>query len=154
MTDSVDRLYAAVLAARSRDPAFSRTAKLLGEGMPKMAKKVAEEAVEVGLEAVQGDRSRTILESADLVYNLVVLWSEIGISPDDVYLRVAKPAQSGYLRAIGSKRGALRARHAPVAQLDRASDYESEGQRFESFRARHSAFGSVQQTSQSRLIAL
>ena len=26
---------------------------------------------------------------------------------------------------------------APVAQLDRASDYESEGQRFESFRARH-----------------
>ena len=28
-------------------------------------------------------------------------------------------------------------RHAPVAQLDRASDYESEGQRFESFRARH-----------------
>ena len=27
--------------------------------------------------------------------------------------------------------------NAPVAQLDRASDYESEGQRFESFRARH-----------------
>ena len=32
------------------------------------------------------------------------------------------------------------ARHAPVAQLDRASDYESEGQRFESFRARHFFF--------------
>ena len=30
------------------------------------------------------------------------------------------------------------ARHAPVAQLDRAPDYESGGQRFESFRARHS----------------
>lgn len=26
---------------------------------------------------------------------------------------------------------------APVAQLDRASDYESEGRTFESFRARH-----------------
>jgi phosphoribosyl-ATP pyrophosphohydrolase len=93
MTDSVDRLYAAVLAARSRDPAFSRTAKLLGEGMPKMAKKVAEEAVEVGLEAVQGDRSRTILESADLVYNLVVLWSEIGISPDDVWREIDRREQ-------------------------------------------------------------
>ena len=30
--------------------------------------------------------------------------------------------------------------HAPVAQLDRASDYESEGRTFESFRARHFSF--------------
>ena len=29
---------------------------------------------------------------------------------------------------------------APVAQLDRVSDYESEGRRFESFRARHFIF--------------
>src|ERR687888_2568181 len=29
-------------------------------------------------------------------------------------------------------------RHAPLAQVDRASDYESEGQRFESSRAHHS----------------
>ena len=28
-------------------------------------------------------------------------------------------------------------RYAPVAQLDRVSDYESEGRRFESSRARH-----------------
>src|SRR5690606_24615055 len=32
---------------------------------------------------------------------------------------------------------------APVAQLDRAPDYESGGQRFESFRARHSGLGSI-----------
>ena len=31
-----------------------------------------------------------------------------------------------------------RIKDAPVAQLDRAPDYESGGQRFESFRARHS----------------
>jgi phosphoribosyl-ATP pyrophosphohydrolase len=84
MTDSLDRLYRAVLAARSRDPAASRTAKLLREGVPKMAKKLAEEAVEVGLEAVQGDRGKIISESADLLYNLVVLWSELAITPDDV----------------------------------------------------------------------
>jgi hypothetical protein len=29
---------------------------------------------------------------------------------------------------------------APLAQLDRASDYESEGREFESLRARHSLF--------------
>lgn len=61
--------------------------------MPKMAKKVAEEAVEVGLEAVQGDRRRTILESADLIYNLVVLWSEIGIAPDDVWREIDRREQ-------------------------------------------------------------
>jgi phosphoribosyl-ATP pyrophosphohydrolase len=85
MTDSVERLYAAVLAAQSRDPAFSRTAKLMQEGMAKMAKKLAEEAVEVGLDAVQGDRQRVIEESADLMYNLVVLWAEAGITPDNVW---------------------------------------------------------------------
>ncbi len=93
MVDSISRLHAAVLAARSRDPAFSRTAKLVGEGMPKMAKKLAEEAVEVGLEAVQGERDNTILESADLIYNLVVLWSEIGIAPDDVWREIDRREQ-------------------------------------------------------------
>ena len=85
MGDSIDRLYMAVLAARARDPAFSRTAKLITEGMPKMAKKLAEEAVEVGLDAVQGNREAVILESADLIYNLVVVLAEAGITPDEVW---------------------------------------------------------------------
>lgn len=93
MVDSVQRLHAAVLAARSRDPGYSRTAKLVGEGMPKMAKKLAEEAVEVGLEAVQGERGRVIRESADLIYNLVVLWSELGIAPDDVWREMDRREQ-------------------------------------------------------------
>lgn len=58
-----------------------------------MAKKLAEEAFEVGLEAVQGDRRRTILESADLIYNLVVLWSEIGIAPEDVWREMDRREQ-------------------------------------------------------------
>lgn len=85
MTDSVQRLYVAVLAARTRDPAASRTAKLIREGAPKMAKKLAEEAVEVGIEALQGNRPEVVRESADLIYNLVVLWSELGIAPGEVW---------------------------------------------------------------------
>ena len=50
---------------------------------------------------------------------------------------VAKPKEVGYLVAIGREHNTPNADCAPVAQLDRASDYESEGQRFESFRARH-----------------
>lgn len=85
MTDSVQNLYAAVLSARSRDPALSRTAKLIREGTPKMAKKLGEEAVEVGIEAVQNNRPAVVRESADLIYNLVVLWSELGITPGEVW---------------------------------------------------------------------
>jgi phosphoribosyl-ATP pyrophosphohydrolase len=85
MSDQIQRLYQAVLDAQGRDPNASRTAKLLTEGTAKMAKKLAEEAVEVGLDAVQGNREATIRESADLIYNLAVLWAECGITPDDVY---------------------------------------------------------------------
>ncbi|MGB7616644.1 MAG: phosphoribosyl-ATP pyrophosphatase, partial [Pseudolabrys sp.] len=47
MTDSVARLYEAVIAVRGSDPEKSRTARLLRAGRAKMAKKLAEEAVEV-----------------------------------------------------------------------------------------------------------
>ena len=85
MTDSLDRLYAAVLAARTADPATSRTARLLRAGRGKMAKKLAEEAVEVVIDAMNGHTEAVVKESADLMYNLVVLWAEAGINPKDVW---------------------------------------------------------------------
>lgn len=85
MTDSIDRLYRAVQDAGDENPAFSRTARLKSEGVNKMAKKVAEEAAEVAIEAVAGGREALIRESADLIYNLVVLWTAAGVSPQDVY---------------------------------------------------------------------
>jgi phosphoribosyl-ATP pyrophosphohydrolase len=85
MTDSVNRLYDAVLAARAADPATSRTARLLRAGRSKMAKKLAEEAVEVVIDAMHGHKHAVIKESADLVYNLVVLWVESGVNPKDVW---------------------------------------------------------------------
>jgi phosphoribosyl-ATP pyrophosphohydrolase len=50
-----------------------------------MAKKLAEEAVEVVIDAMHGARDAVIRESADLIYNLVVLWVATGIRPDDVW---------------------------------------------------------------------
>jgi phosphoribosyl-ATP pyrophosphohydrolase len=84
MTDSIDRLYEAVLLARADDPAFSRTAKLFKGGIEKMAKKLGEEAIEVGIGALQGKKREVIEESADVMYQLCVLWAECGISPDDI----------------------------------------------------------------------
>jgi phosphoribosyl-ATP pyrophosphohydrolase len=84
MTDSLDRLFAAVQEARDRSPSVSRTSKLFRHGVQKMAKKLAEEAIEVGLDAVQMNRESVILESADVLYHLAVIWAECGISPADV----------------------------------------------------------------------
>jgi phosphoribosyl-ATP pyrophosphohydrolase len=125
MSESIDKLYQAVLAARSRDPAYSRTAKLVREGMTKMAKKLAEEAVEVGLDAVQGNREAVILESADLIYNLVVVLVESGITPDEVWREMDRreqlygiaeklPKTSGGLAALRPVPFAGPAKTAPV----------------------------------------
>ena len=93
MTDSVERLYAAVQAARTADPASSRTARLLRAGRAKMAKKLAEEAVEVVIDAMHGDRDAVIRESADLIYNLVVLWVASGVEPREVWKEMDRREQ-------------------------------------------------------------
>ena len=90
MTDSVDRLYEQVIAAKDADPSVSRTARLLRAGRGKMAKKLAEEAVEVVIDAMSGEREAVVRESADLLYNLTVLWVSAGIHPDEVWKEMAR----------------------------------------------------------------
>jgi phosphoribosyl-ATP pyrophosphohydrolase len=90
MTDSVNRLYQAVLAVRGGDPKKSRTAKLLNAGRAKIAKKLAEEAVEVVIDALDGETDAVVRESADLIYNLVVLWAHAGIHPDEIWAEMRR----------------------------------------------------------------
>ncbi|CAN7708941.1 phosphoribosyl-ATP diphosphatase [Bradyrhizobium sp. LjRoot220] len=90
MSDSLERLYQAVLAARNLDPAISRTARLFQRGPAKMAKKLAEEAIEVVIDAVNGDTDAVVRESADLLYNLTVLWAAAGVKPEDVWREMAR----------------------------------------------------------------
>jgi phosphoribosyl-ATP pyrophosphohydrolase len=85
MSDSLERLYQAVIAAKDLDPATSRTARLFQRGPAKMAKKLAEEAIEVVIDAVNGKTEAVVRESADLLYNLTVLWASAGVQPDDVW---------------------------------------------------------------------
>ena len=85
MSDSLERLYVAVIAAKDLDPAISRTARLFQRGPAKMAKKLAEEAIEVVIDAVNGNPDAVIRESADLLYNLTVLWASAGVRPEHVW---------------------------------------------------------------------
>ena len=55
-----------------------------------MAKKLAEEAIEVVIDAMHGETEAVIKESADLMYNLVVLWVEAGVEPKDVWAEMAR----------------------------------------------------------------
>jgi phosphoribosyl-ATP pyrophosphohydrolase len=50
-----------------------------------MAQKVIEEAAEVAIDAVRGERGAVVAESVDLLYNLVALWSALDVMPDDVW---------------------------------------------------------------------
>ena len=90
MDDSLTRLYFSVLAARGKDPASSRTARLLHQGAAKVAKKLAEEAVETALAAVQRDREAVVLESADLLYNLCALWAVSDIRPGEILAEITR----------------------------------------------------------------
>ena len=85
MSDSLERLYLAIIAAKDLDPAISRTARLFQRGPAKMAKKLAEEAIEVVIDAVNGKTDAVVRESADLLYNLSVLWASSGVRPEDVW---------------------------------------------------------------------
>ena len=62
-----------------------RTAKLLAAGPPRIAQKLGEEAIEVGINTVMGDREGVVRESADLLYQLVVTWTSMGILPKEIF---------------------------------------------------------------------
>jgi phosphoribosyl-ATP pyrophosphohydrolase/phosphoribosyl-AMP cyclohydrolase len=66
------------------DPSESYTARLLGQGVQRIAQKVGEEGVEVALAGVSRDAAGCAEEVADLVYHLVVLMEAKGFGWDEV----------------------------------------------------------------------
>lgn len=80
----LDTLHAAVLQRRDADPDRSYVASLTAKGRAKIAQKVGEEAVETVIAAVADDRAGLISESADLLFHLVVLWADVGVTPGEV----------------------------------------------------------------------
>src|ERR1700692_1613870 len=113
MSDSLERLYRGVLAAKDLDPATSRTARLFQRGPAKMAKKLAEEAIEVVIDAVNGNSDAVVRESADLLYNLTVLWASAGVRPEDVWREMERREHLLGIAAKMPKSALKRRRGAP-----------------------------------------
>jgi phosphoribosyl-ATP pyrophosphohydrolase len=62
----------------------------MARGTAKVAQKLGEEAVECVIEATQGNRPGVVLESADLLYHLIVVWVDAGIRAEEVWAELAR----------------------------------------------------------------
>lgn len=80
----IERLEATVASRKGADPQSSYTAKLLGEGPERAAKKFGEEAVETVIAAMKADADAVAAESADMLYHWLVLLTSTGVSLDEV----------------------------------------------------------------------
>lgn len=107
----LDALWRTVEARRQAgDVEHSHSARLIARGTAKVAQKLGEEAVECVIEATQGNRAATVLESADLLYHLVVLWVDAGIRPEEVWAELARrQGISGIAEKAARPKGIVRA---------------------------------------------
>jgi phosphoribosyl-ATP pyrophosphohydrolase len=84
MSFTLDDLDRRIALRASASPDESYTAKLLGEGIERCAKKFGEEAVEAVIAAVAKDKAGTVAEAADVLYHLLVLLKASGTTLDEV----------------------------------------------------------------------
>ncbi len=88
--ETLDVLMKTIKKRRKQSPDKSYTAKLMNKGREHICKKVGEEAVEVSLAAVQDSKKETISETADLLYHLCVLWTDMKITPKQLMKELQK----------------------------------------------------------------
>lgn len=87
---SVRALYDVILGRKEHPKNGSYTSYLFEKGIEKILKKVGEEAAEVIIAAVKGDKEETIYELGDLLYHGMVLMAEMGITQEDLVRELAK----------------------------------------------------------------
>lgn len=88
--DVLTKLYQVIESRKGADAGTSYTAKLLAGGAPKIGKKIGEEATEVVIAALGEGKDAVTSESADLLYHLMVLWADQGVTPQDVFDELAR----------------------------------------------------------------
>ncbi len=82
---SLDALIKLIEGRKTEKVEGSYTTYLFEKGIDKILKKVGEESTEVIVAAKGNDKKETIYEISDLVYHVMVLMIEMGISLKDVY---------------------------------------------------------------------
>jgi len=90
-TDTLEKL---IWERKKKQPNNSYTSSLFRKGTKKIAQKVVEEAGEVSIEAVAGDRAHLIEETADLLYHLLVLLADRDVTFAEV-IKILENRHSG-----------------------------------------------------------
>ncbi len=81
---SLEGLYELIARRDKERPEESYTTYLFEKGREKICKKFAEEASEVVIADIKGDKTETVYELADLCYHAMVLMREAGITPEEI----------------------------------------------------------------------
>lgn len=90
MTDVFKGLYEVIEKRKEEKQEGSYTCYLFEQGMDKILKKCGEECSEVIISAKNGDNNETVLEISDLLYHLMVLMVNEGITLEEVEAELAK----------------------------------------------------------------
>lgn len=78
-----------IVQQRLQNPTGSSyTAKLAAAGSKRIAQKVGEEGVELALAAVAGNREEIVDEAADLIYHVIVLLADRGLTLSNIAERL------------------------------------------------------------------
>ena len=86
----MDALFSIVEERKKIKKKGSYTAFLFKKGINEIVQKVSEETAETVIEAVQGKKKLTVQESCDLLYHLIVMWSKLGINPNEIWNELDK----------------------------------------------------------------
>ena len=86
----IDFLYKLILSRKEEMPEESYTTYLFEEGIDKILKKVGEESAEVIIASKNEPDKELVYETADLVYHMLVLLAERGITPDQIRAELKK----------------------------------------------------------------
>ena len=97
MSFTLDDLASIVRDRAAADAGSSYTKSLLDKGSARVAKKFGEEAVELVIAAIEGERGQVVAESADVLYHLLVLLQAADVRLADVLAELERrTAQSGH----------------------------------------------------------
>lgn len=91
----LNRLYALVESRKRERPEDSYTTYLFDQGLDKILKKVGEESAETIIAAKNENRGALVKESSDLLYHLVVLFVEQGLSLEEVSVELLRRGEKG-----------------------------------------------------------
>jgi phosphoribosyl-ATP pyrophosphohydrolase/phosphoribosyl-AMP cyclohydrolase len=80
----LQQLYSVIEDRKENRPDGSYTAYLFNSGLDKILKKVGEEATETIVAAKNEEASRLVSETGDLIYHLLVLLVERGVTLDEI----------------------------------------------------------------------